>query len=166
MAAKIGGENVKEFCFDVDTVAAYLHSKKQELSPYKLQFALYLIYAHHAGFYLQQASEGVFEGSGSTLALFAPKFVAAKFGPELIGVKERDRKGVYENKDMQKRAMMTMQSHMEEKTFIDEWFERIDAENDFRLINLAVLDPVWREAYDRGVGSDLDISFLHEHYKK
>lgn len=133
---------------DVHTIAKYLFSLKDNLSPLKLQKSLYFLFAYHGALYSKDTEEGVFEGSMETPKyLFNADFDAWKYGPVIREVYFANRDGEYNNTDEIQEAVSEIEKHPEIKKFIDELFGQIDSVSDFSLVDRSHEDNAWKEAY-------------------
>ena len=151
--------------FDVHTVANYLYSLNDKISPLKLQKSLYFLFAYHGAMYAKQPEEGVFEGSsGSQSLLFDARFEAWKYGPVIREVYERDRSGGYGHPEYLQAAIREVESHPEIKKFIDELFEDINSVSDFKLVDRSHQDEAWREAYAQGQSTPMNHQRIIEEY--
>ncbi|WNF35221.1 DUF4065 domain-containing protein [Bacillaceae bacterium IKA-2] len=154
----------------VHTVAAYLFSKKEDISPLKLQKSLYFLFAYHSALYdtsNQEGKEGIIEGlNESPQFLFDAQFEAWKFGPVIREVYVADKyEHIYEDKGLIDEAVKEVENLPEIKKFIDDLFEQIDSVSDFSLVERSHNDDAWKIAYDTEEAL-IDHSIIIKEYKE
>lgn len=136
----------KTVAFDsVHTVARYLFEKKNDLSPLKLQFCLYFLYAYYGAIIQNQKRKGL--KSNSPDLLFATTFRAWKYGSHIHEVFEANKEGLYKNVKERKKAEKEVSKNPFIQKIIDELFHQIALNNDFTLLDRNHMDRCWKEAY-------------------
>lgn len=154
------------YLFHVDTLASYLYSLKNNISPLKLQKSLYFLFAYHGAVYTQETDEGVFEGtSQAPKYLFNGQFEAWQYGPVIRSVYNNDKRGVYSDPQSIERAVEDVSKEVEVKKFIDELFSQIDSVSDFKLVDRSHQDDSWKEAYCQGQSTLMDNEQIIQEYQ-
>ncbi|WP_431785765.1 Panacea domain-containing protein [Paenibacillus lactis] len=156
-----------DYMFSVDTLASYLYSLKNNISPLKLQKSLYFLFAYHGALYTQETGEGVFEGTSvAPKYLFNAQFEAWQYGPVIRQVYNNDKRGIYSSPDMIEAATKEVESEPEVKKFIDELFMQIDSVSDFKLVDRSHQDDSWKEAYSQGQSTLMDNEQIIQEYQE
>jgi uncharacterized phage-associated protein len=139
-------EKNSKVAFDsVHTVARYLFSLKEDLSPLKLQFSLYFLYAYYGAIVKSQKDNGFKRNYPDRL--FDSNFEAWKYGCHIKEVYEMYKKGGYNDTTERKMAVKEVKKQKHIKKMIDELFHQIDSYNDFTLLDRNHMDRCWKEAY-------------------
>ncbi|MEB9507245.1 DUF4065 domain-containing protein [Bacillus anthracis] len=136
-------------------VANYLYKLNPEISPIKLQKALYFLYAYHGGLYYNQDNEGESEGVKEPKTLFHAAFEAWKYGPVIREVYQLNKQGKIGTPEGIEKTMSLMENHLEEKHFIDDLFRQINGVSDFALVERSHRDIVWEKTY--GLKEDIKL---------
>lgn len=138
--------------FDSPTIVAnYLYSLKPDISPIKLQKALYFLFAYHGGVYFNPDTEGESEGVKDPYTLFNAEFEAWKYGPVIREIYHLNKEGNLGNCYEVRKAVATMESYQEEKKFIDNLFGQIDSVSDFSLVERSHQDEVWKNSFHQEI---------------
>jgi uncharacterized phage-associated protein len=159
----------KEALFDVHTLARYLYSLKENISPLKLQKGLYFLFAYHGAFYRNKDEEGVFEGSNgaSNKYLFNAEIEAWKYGPVIREVYRAQKGNEYTwNADLIEKSVQEVSENPEIHNFINTMFSQIDAVTDFDLVNRSHEDDSWKDAYEEGKSNPMDKEQIINEYAK
>jgi uncharacterized phage-associated protein len=148
-------------------IANYLYKLNPEISPIKLQKALYFLYAYHGGVYFTQESEGEAEGVKEPKTLFEASFEAWKYGPVIREVYHKNKNGELGNPRDIEEADALISHFPEEKKFIDDLFSQINSVSDFSLVERSHQDKVWKGSFE----SDFTIKYINkldliDEYKK
>jgi uncharacterized phage-associated protein len=142
---------------NVHTVAKYLYSIKENISPLKLQKSLYFLFAYHGALYGKNVQDGVFEGSTNTPEyLFDAEFEAWKYGPVIRDVYAVNKHEGYTPEEIQE-AVDEVSKKPETKQFIDELFKQIDSVSDFGLVDRSHQDDVWKNAFKTSAKMEKDM---------
>jgi uncharacterized phage-associated protein len=149
-------------------VANYLYNLRPEISPIKLQKALYFLYAYHGGIYYNHDQEGESEGVVEPKTLFNAEFEAWKYGPVIREIYHMNKAGELGNPEDIELAIAALGQHPEEKKFIDNLFEQIDSVSDFSLVERSHQDEAWKTSFEQCVEKKLidKFSLINEYKEK
>ena len=137
--------------FNVHTLASYLHTFDEELSPVRLHKSLYFLFKSYGSFYGKKPELGVFEGSiDCPPLLFEASFEAWKFGPVIPSVYELQDKDIYSDSINMEHASLEVSLYAEIKQFIDEMMLEMFEYSEFTLIEHSLHDEDWQDAYKSG----------------
>lgn len=156
----------KDYIFDSPKrVAGYLFHKYGDLSPLKLQKALYFLFAYHGAVYARGQKDGELEGTKENLKLFNVEFEAWKYGPVIREVYTAEKNGEFYDSGYLEECMNLVEQHAEERKFIDDLFEQINKVSDFSLVDRSHQDKAWEKVYQKdGVPAKMHNEQIIEEY--
>ena len=141
------------------TIANYLYSLKSDISPIKLQKALYFLFAYYGGVYFNHDNEGESEGVIEPKTLFNAEFEAWKYGPVIREIYRLNKHGELGNDDEVQIAVDALNQYPEEKMFIDNLFNQIDSVSDFSLVERSHQDDIWERNYNTNLNKKIMDNF-------
>lgn len=156
---------------NIDTLVSHLKFlKKEDLTPIRLQKALYFLFAYYGASYGQlnkeKTKEGFFEGGDSDAypeTLFKEQFEAWKYGPVVPAVYH-----TYKNKDIIAKEWNPDDVKLRQvKEMIKDVIEQLDSMGDFELVDRSHEDLTWKNVYNDGKGMSgvMDHEDIVEEYK-
>jgi uncharacterized phage-associated protein len=137
-------------------VANFLYKLNPDISPIKLQKALYFLFAYHGGIYYNQDNEGESEGVKKPKTLFNAEFEAWKYGPVIREIYHLNKDGLLGSQEAIEKSEALFKNHPEEMQFIDDLFKQINSVSDFSLVERSHRDKVWEENYE----SEQEIKYM------
>lgn len=144
----IMGATIKPVLDSPITVANYLFHLQPDISPIKLQKALYFLFAYYGGFYSSTSVEGESEGVSNPSILFEAKFEAWKYGPVIREIYHLNKEGTLGQPEEVQKAVVALNECNEAKSFMDDLFFQINSVSDFSLVERSHQDDAWKVAFD------------------
>lgn len=130
------------------TIAGYLHTLKEGISPVRLHKTLYFLFAYYGALYGTEGKEGVNEGSiPSPKYLFPVQFESWKYGPVIREVYLKQKEEGYSAEEIAE-SVTKVEQNPEIKQFIDELWQQMNQVSEFSLIGRSMQDDSWRESYN------------------
>lgn len=152
-------KNAKKASFVFDNVldlAGYVKQQLNNPTPIKIQKALYFLWAFYAVTYgnidydSQNPSEFNLQVEKYPKALFAPDFMAKRYGPVIKQVLLACKNKQLETlslKDLQSKIVLGKLAKNEVILFINNLLVQINSVNDFGLVQRTHQDKAWKTAY-------------------
>lgn len=158
-------------CYIVDK---YYREYNEEISPIKLQKALYFLFAMWGGkiadaqFSNQEDTEDDEKYEGFEKYLFDANFEAWRYGPVDKEIYNMFKEGKLDciNIDLNKMFDSSRVSYIKEvKEYVDDLLDQIFRTNDFSLVDLSHEDKCWKDAIKLGVNSPISNESIIKDYQ-
>lgn len=152
-------ENTKitKFVFNnVLDLAGYVKQQLDNPTPIKIQKALYFLWAFYAATYgnidydSQNPSEFNLQAEPYPKFLFAPDFIAQRYGPvinQVLLASKNNQLKTLSLKDLQSKITLDKLAKNEIILFINNLLVQINSVNDFGLVQRTHQDKAWKTAY-------------------
>ena len=148
---------ITKFVFNnVLDLAGYVKQQLDNPTPIKVQKALYFLWAFYAATYgnidydSQNPSEFNLQAEPYPKFLFAPDFIAQRYGPVIKCVYlacQNQQLKTLSLKDLQSKITLDQLAKNEVILFINNLLEQINSVNDFGLVQRTHQDKAWKVAY-------------------
>ncbi|QNO01187.1 hypothetical protein [Lactobacillus phage Lbab1] len=151
---------------DKDILVFHIYSKLDNPTMLKVQKSLYFLWAYYAGTYGSLLSKGGLDISKEDYpeSLFKGNFKALMYGPVDTDVLKKQKENFY-SKDKWKGYTPKESSEIEVMGFVNDLLGQINAVNDFGLINRCHEDNCWKQAYENGRESYMDLDAIRKEYQ-
>ncbi|MFC6276943.1 Panacea domain-containing protein [Psittacicella hinzii] len=164
----------KDYFFsNVEELIAYLYTKKETISPLKLQKGLYFLYAYYTAMFgfkdndIQEMIEQTYDDLPAEL--FPAAFEAWYYGPVISQVHTKYRQGedYYRNlaQNFKKGSYFKSESEKQVQAFIDKLFNTVLKSSDFGLVDRSHEDQAWKKTFAKGKASLIDTQSIIEEYE-
>lgn len=150
-------EKGKKGIFEAKDFACYIKKQYEkysqgtkEITPIKMQKALYFCFAYWAGFVNKGKIDGQLENENEVL--FDDKFEAWSYGPVVPTVYFNERSAMFfRTKEEEQNAVSTVELVMQDNSFlketIDSLLQDVFEVSDFKLVSLSHVDKSWQNHY-------------------
>jgi len=151
---------------DKDALVFHIYSSLGNPTMLKVQKSLYFLWAYYAGTYGSLLSKGGLDISKEDYpeSLFKGNFKALMYGPVDTDVLKKQKENFY-SKDKWKGYTPKGSSEIEVMGFVNDLLGQINAVNDFGLINRCHEDNCWKQAYENGRESYMDLDAIRKEYQ-
>jgi uncharacterized phage-associated protein len=151
---------------DKDALVFHIYSSLDNPTMLKVQKSLYFLWAYYSGTYGNLVGKGGLDISKEDYpeSLFKGNFKALMYGPVDTDVLKKQKEGFY-NKEKWNEFIPKSSSDIEVMGFVNDLLNQINTVNDFGLINRCHEDNCWKQAYENGRESYMDLETIRKEYQ-